>query len=438
MTEVKRPPVGSGIPYERLLDCIHCGLCTSTCPTYLETGNENEGPRGRIHLMRAVVEERIELTHEVSRHLETCLDCRACETACPSGVQYGRLIEPFRLEMEHRKSGQWSLTETMVNRVFPYPNRLAWALAPARVMQAWKLDRLLEKSGFLKLLPRRMRQLHRQLPQLRRRGPALPERVLPEGERKSRVLFLTGCVAHQMERHVHRATISVLVRNGHEVLVPPNQPCCGAIPYHAGHEQPMLAFLRTHLANLATAEEQGCDAVISNVAGCGALLKEYPALVEELVPNDTQLCDAARHFSGKVRDVHEYLLEQEFVAPGNELPLRIAYQDACHLRHAQGIVSQPRQLLQSIPGLKLLSPGEPEICCGAAGSYNLTEPEMSLRLAHRKVKHLLETKPDAIATGNIGCRLQLQATFKEMGESMPVYHPMELLELAYRGLSEAP
>jgi len=428
-------PVGAGIDYERFLDCVHCGLCTASCPTYLETGDENNSPRGRIYLMRAVVDGRIDLSPRVQNHLDLCLDCRACETACPSGVQYGRLIEPFRADQKRvsARRGQPENTDWfhrfILYGLFPFRTRMRWALWPARIAQALGLDRLAESTGMVRLLPERLRRMQRLLPRLVSGGPELPEELPAIGPRRARVALFTGCVADAVFRHQHWATARVLQQNGCEVVIPKSQACCGAIHYHSGADQPAIELARNNLSSLNPAD---VDAIIVNVAGCGSMLKDYGHVARELLPQESQLHDSLDAFSSRVRDISEFLSELGLVPPPGELPLRVIYHDACHLVHAQRIREQPRQLLSQIPGLRLLSIREPEICCGAAGSYNLTEPDMSDRLAARKIENLLAADPQVIASPNVGCTMQLQAGFRQAGRTIWVAHPMELLDLSYR------
>jgi glycolate oxidase iron-sulfur subunit len=431
------PRLGATIPYERFLDCVHCGLCTAACPTYLETANENDSPRGRIYLMRAVTDGRIGLTPEVTRHLELCLDCRSCETACPSGVQYGRLIEPFRAEMASlagstgcqpvRPSKHGWFERYVLYGLFPYPNRLRLSLWPARVMQALKLDRAAEAIGLTRLLPQKLRRMQRLLPRLEAAQPALPDVLAAIGPKRARVALFTGCVADAMFRGMHWNTARVLQANGCEVVVPKTQACCGAIHYHSGAGEPAMGLAQQNAAAFGV----DVDAVIVNVAGCGSMLKDYGHIARELRPQDSQLVQSLESFAHKVRDVSEFLCELGPVAPTSPVEMTATYHDACHLCHAQRIREQPRKLLGMVPGLKLVPLAESEICCGAAGSYNLTEPEMADRLGRRKVKHILATGAEAVITGNAGCSLQLQAMLREAGQAIPVLHPMDVLARAY-------
>ncbi len=428
------PTTGAAIDYGRFLDCVHCGLCTSACPTYLETGDENDSPRGRIYLMRAVTDGRLGLTDPVARHLELCLDCRSCETACPSGVQYGRLIEPFRIDMQQQgiKSSQSNVPgwfqQGVLYGLFPYASRLRLSLAPARLMQVLRLDRLADRIGLTNLLPTPLRRMQRLLPPLTKTPPRLPEVLPAKGPQRARVALFTGCVADAMFRHVHWATARVLQANGCEVLVPRAQVCCGAIHYHSGASQPALDFARQNVETFGALEAAGeVDAVIANVAGCGAMLKDYSHIAEEMGVVDDRLS----RFATKVKDVTEFLMDLGPIPPATKVPLKATYHDACHLCHAQKIREQPRQLLSMIPGLELLPLAESDICCGAAGSYNLTEPDMADRLGHRKAAHIRETRADAVISANAGCTLQIQAMLRDDGRPLPVLHPVEVLDRAY-------
>ncbi len=443
MTEAVPNPkpatIGQSIPYDRFLDCVHCGLCTSACPTYVETGDENDSPRGRIYLMRSVVDGRLDLTEKVKGHLDLCLDCRSCETACPSGVQYGRLLEPFRVEM-HQGLSAAAANETrppvaekpdwfhrwIMYGLFPSRKRMAWALAPAKLMQKLKLDRLADAVGVTKLLPERLRRMQEQLPVLQRSLPALPEFLPAKGERRAKVGLFLGCVADAMFRRVHWATARVLQENGCDVVIPKSQACCGAIHYHSGASDPAIELMSQ---NCGAFDDDSLDAVIVNVAGCGAMLKDYSHIADEIA-KDVDVNTSK--FVSKVRDVSEFLAELGARTPVGPIDAVVAYQDACHLQHAQQIRQQPRDLLSLIPGITVKAIAEPELCCGAAGSYNLTQPEMADRLGQRKTENLLAVDPDIIVSGNAGCSLQLQAQLKKSGRQVPVLHPMELLDLSYR------
>jgi glycolate oxidase iron-sulfur subunit len=420
---------GAGIDYELFLDCVHCGLCTASCPTYVELGNENDSPRGRIYLMRAVTDGRLDLTPDVRRHLELCLDCRACETACPSGVQYGKLIEPFRVAMEQSAEGMAAKSDDWFHRwilfgLFPYPDRLRLALAPARIAQALRLDRVAEALGLFKLLPSRLRQLAQTLPPRRKAEPQLPEFLPAIGARRAKVALFTGCVGDALFRHTNWATARVLQQNGCDVVIPRSQACCGAIHFHAGSSEPARAFAD---ANVRAFNIADVDAVVTNIAGCGAMLKDYGHHWHDA---DQQ---ARESLSGKVRDINEFLADLGLVPPKGEINAVVTYHDACHLNHAQKIREQPRRLLAAIPGLTLRELPETDLCCGAAGTYNLTEPEMATRLSRRKLKNILSTGASVVVTANAGCLLQIQREARVQGHVLSIVHPMDLLDMSYRG-----
>jgi glycolate oxidase iron-sulfur subunit len=389
-----------------------------------------DGPRGRIYLMRAVTDGRLDLNEDVRRHLDLCLDCRACESACPSGVQYGKLIEPFRVHM--RKTAPQAETLSLLQRLilfhlFPHAGRDRLALAPARFLQWTKLDRALEKTGLLRLIPRQLRQMHDMLPRLRRHYGRLPEVLPAEGPRRSRVALFTGCAADALFPETNVATARVLQRNGCEVWVPRNQGCCGALHYHAGLDEPARQFAAANCGIFA-ADRAGLDAIIVNAAGCGAMLKDYGHLL-----HTSPAAEAGQRFAAHVRDISEFLIELGPIKPRHPLPLRVTYHDACHLCHAQQIRKPPRQLLEMIPGLELVPLSESELCCGAAGSYNLTQPEMAERLGERKIKNILDTGAQAVFTGNVGCLLQIGRHLRPRRPDILVAHPIDALWAGYSG-----
>jgi glycolate oxidase iron-sulfur subunit len=427
-----RPNPGAGIDYNYFLDCVHCGLCTASCPTYVETGNENDSPRGRIYLMRSVTDGRLEINHEVRRHLELCLDCRACETACPSGVQYGKLIEPFRVAMEEASTGsarQEKKTADWFHRwilfgLFPWPERMRLALIPARIAQALRLDWLLVTTGLWRLLPRRLGRLATLLPPLEKPLPPLPEFLPAKGRRRARVALFTGCVSDVMFRSTNWATARVLQENGCDVIVPQGQACCGAIHFHAGSSEPARELADK---NVTAFKADEVDAIILNVAGCGSMLKDYGHHWHDGSQRQREV------FASKVRDVSEFLAELGLVRPTGELNVTATYHDACHLVHAQKVREQPRQVVSQIPGLKLVDLPESELCCGAAGTYNLTEPEMADRLGRRKLANIRRTGARVVITSNVGCLMQIMREARMQGDTIQVLHPMDVLDKSYRG-----
>jgi len=415
------------IEYRHFQECVHCGLCTASCPTYVETGDENDSPRGRIYLMRAVTDGRLGMGPDVRRHLDLCLDCRACESACPSGVQYGKLIEPFKIAMQKDAppGDRTSLLQRLIlHHLFPYAGRVKAALLPARLLQKLGVLDLAERAGVLKLLPPTLRRMEAMLPRLTGRRSSLPDVLPPIGPKRARVALFLGCVADAMYPETTAATARVLQQNGCEVVIPKGQGCCGAIHYHSGAEAPALAMARQ---NMKTFNPDDFDAIVVNAAGCGAMFKDYAHILSAAEH------DQATRFVAKVKDVSEFLVALGPIAPKHPIPIRATYHDACHLCHAQQIRNQPRQLLGLIPGLELTPLEESELCCGAAGTYNLTQPEMSERLGKRKMDHIEATGAQVVATGNVGCILQIARKIKERGSSIEVVHPVELLDRAYRG-----
>jgi glycolate oxidase iron-sulfur subunit len=427
-TTIKPEPAanpGRAIDYDLLLDCVHCGLCTSACPTYVELGDENDGPRGRIYLMRGVADGRLELSDRVERHLDLCLDCRACETACPSGVQYGRLIEPFRVAVaaERPVRDDWFHRHILFG-LLPYAEKLRRALVPARIAQRLGLVRLLEMTQLVRLLPNQLQRMVEMLPPQRPDEGPLPEFLPAIGQRRATVALFTGCVGDAMFRHVNWATARVLQQNGCDVHVPPGQACCGAIHFHAGASEPAREFADQNVSVFPAAK---FDAVINNVAGCGSMLKDYGHHW-----HDARQAERAA-WSAKMRDVNEFLDELGLVPPKGEIRTTATYHDACHLVHAQKIRAAPRNLLAQIPGLELRDLPESELCCGAAGTYNLTEPEMAQRLARRKLDNILSTGASVVITSNAGCLLQIAREAQQRGGRLSIVHPLELLDWSYRG-----
>jgi glycolate oxidase iron-sulfur subunit len=424
------------IDYELILDCVHCGLCTASCPTYVETSNEGDSPRGRIYLMRQVIDGNLALDADVKRHLDLCLNCRACETACPSGVQYGKLIEPFRVFMNEAEPGRQvqslnALQRFMLFRIFPHRWRNRVALAPARLMQWTGLDWLIEKTGLTRLLPKSLRSMKNMLPDLKPHYGQLPEVLEPVGKCRARVALFLGCVADSLYPETNLNTARVLQANGCEVWIPRTQGCCGALHYHAAEEPAAREYAAANLEAFCARDAErfrSVDAIITNAAGCGAQLKDYAHMM-----HDTPKADVAARFQSKVRDVHEFLIELGPVKPTHPLPIKATYHDACHLRHAQQIFKQPRALLEMIPGLELVPLPESELCCGAAGSYNLTQPEMATRLGDRKAANIIATGAKAMFTGNVGCLMQITRHLKAMGYPMWTAHPIDALWASYSG-----
>jgi glycolate oxidase iron-sulfur subunit len=425
---------GPKIDYELILDCVHCGLCTSACPTYVETGNEADSPRGRIYLMRNVIDGTLELDETVKGHLDLCLNCRACETACPSGVQYGKLIEPFRLHMAGQEPGRMlkslnGLQRWMMLKIFPSRWRTRLALAPVRLMQWTGFDWLM-RNTLLNLVPRSMREMHRMLPFLKGHYGTLPEVLPAEGKKRARVALFLGCVADAIYPETQIATARVLQKNGCEVWIPRSQTCCGALHYHSAMEPQAreLASANCSAFGMTGAEADNVDAIIINAAGCGAMIKDYAHLM-----HGTEQETAAARFVAKSKDISEFLMQLGPIRPTHPLKIKATYHDACHLRHAQQIAKPPRQLLEMIPGLELVPLPESELCCGAAGSYNLTQPEMAEKLGERKTANIKMTGAQAVFMGNVGCLMQVARHLKKTAPNIWVAHTIDALWASYSG-----
>jgi glycolate oxidase iron-sulfur subunit len=416
--------------YDSLLsDCVHCGFCLPACPTYVSWGEEMDSPRGRIDLMKGVSDGVIPLDDVVAGHIDACLGCMGCVTACPSGVRYDLLIEATRARVEGSvsRSPEDRAFREFVFSVFPYPRRLR-AMIPALAL-ATKLGFARAAAGPLgKLLPSRLRQLATMMPPVSF-GDAfasLPARTLPKGRLRARVALVAGCVQRAFFPNVNAATIRVLSAEGCEVLVPRGQGCCGALSLHSGRPEEAKRFARALIERF---ERQAVDVIIINAAGCGSTLKEYGDLLAE----DPRWSKRAEAFARKVRDVNEYLATLEPQAPRTPIPLRVAYHDACHLAHAQRVRTQPRALLRTIPELELLEIPQGDQCCGSAGTYNLFQPESAHEVGVRKVDNVQSVAPDLVASANPGCTLQMQSIFRERGIALRAAHPIELLDAAING-----
>lgn len=411
---------------ELLSRCVHCGLCLPTCPTYAVLGVEMDSPRGRIRLMKNVLDGRLEPDATgYDDHIYRCLDCRACETACPSGVEFGKLVESARAQIEQaRPRGRVAraIRWLVFRQLLPHHRRLA-VLA-----RLGHLSKRLGAAALLRPLPlgRRLASLLDLVPDRAPSARALPSRVAATGEVRGRVALFQGCVMRAAFAGTNAATARVLARNGVEVLVPADQGCCGALHVHAGEPGDGRALARRNIAALEGLE---VDAIIVNAAGCGANLKEYGWLLRD----DPEWHERAERFSARVKDAIEYLAALGLgVAPGS-LDATVTYDDPCHLLHGQRIREQPRELLRSIPGIRFVELGEADWCCGSAGIYNVTQPELSRQLLHRKVQHIRRTGADLVVTANPGCEMQLAAGLRADGSPASVIHLMDLLDRSYAG-----
>ena len=411
--------------------CVHCGLCLNACPTFRELGVEMDSPRGRIYQMIQVDRGRLPIGDSFVRHIDLCLDCRACETACPSGVEYGRLVEAARGQIEkhyHRPPLERFLRQLFFYEILPYRRRLEFAGKLLRFYQRSGIEKLARASGILKLFPGRLESVTNLSPRMEK--PFFTERlgtVVPAvGPRRHRVAFFAGCIANLAFARLNDATVRVLTRNGCEVVIPGEQGCCGALHVHAG-----IRDLARDLAarNIRIFLAGGFDAILTNAAGCGSVLKEYPQLFEE---EQREFYEPARTFSSRVLDVTEFLAGIDFNREFRAIEQRATYQDPCHLAHAQRVRTAPRKLLESVPGLKLIELKEVEVCCGSAGIYNVVENEMAERLLESKMRRVDETGAELVLTANPGCLLQLRAgVARSHRPERRVLHLVELLDEAY-------
>jgi glycolate oxidase iron-sulfur subunit len=410
-----------------LAKCVHCGLCLQHCPTYLQTGQETESPRGRIHLIEALNEGRIEVSDQYANHLNLCLVCRACESACPSGVPFGRIMEQARAQLVSRRPGAWGerlLRWVAFQQLMPHRSRLRTLAVLLRAYQRSGLQALVRGT---KLLPGSLRRTEYQLPLLSERFFEPPvERFPAFGSRRYRVGLFSGCVMPYLYAEVHAATLRVLRQNGCEVVVPRSQGCCGALNVHSGERVAARAMARR---NLTAFLDAGLDAVIVNAAGCGSTLKEYGDLLGE-DPGDRSL---VARFTPLVRDVSEFLASIMLAPPSRLVRRRVTLQESCHLVHAQRIKAAPRQILAAIPGLELVDLRQPDLCCGSAGVYNLLQPMMSTAILTDKVAELRATGADTVVTANPGCLLQLAQGARAAGLGIRVVHLVQLLDEAYGG-----
>jgi glycolate oxidase iron-sulfur subunit len=412
---------------ELIKDCVHCGFCLPSCPTYVLWGEEMDSPRGRIHLMETGLDGE-PLSESMVGHFDACLGCMACVTACPSGVQYDILITDTRAQVERRyeRSRPDRLLREAIFRLFPYPRRLRALRGPLALYQRSALDRLLRRSGLLDRLPPTLRVMESLIPRLTRREK-LPHRVGASGRRRAVVGMLTGCVQDALFPEVNAATARVLAAEGCDVVIPHEQGCCGALSLHTGREDEAIRFARALIERF---EITGVDYVVVNAAGCGSAMKEYAHLLRD----DPDYAARAQAFVERTRDISELLIELGPVAPRHRLDVTIAYHDACHLGHAQGVRSQPRELLRAIPGLTLTEIAEADLCCGSAGIYNLLNPEPATELGDRKARNVLATGASVLVTANPGCLMQIAASAQRLGAHLALAHTVSVLDASIRGM----
>ncbi len=403
---------------EAVASCVHCGFCLPACPTYLTLGEEMDSPRGRILLMKGALEG--ELSHEeVLPHVDRCLGCLACVTACPSGVEYGDLLTPFREMTEKQRSRppMRELIRTLTNQTLPFPGRFRAAATLTRYIKPFK-----------RLLPGTLRTMLDLLPDRLPPRAHLPTVSPAQKEQRARVALLSGCVQQVLAPAINRATVEVLTRNGVEVVMPRRQGCCGALSMHTGAAQQARGLARH---NFKAFDLDDVDAVVTNAAGCGSGMREYPLLFSGEAEEEM-----ARRFAAKVQDVSVFLDDLGIEPPpAFPAPITIAYHDACHLAHAQGVWDAPRRLLSSISNITLAPIPEGEICCGSAGSYNIEQPEIAAQLGRRKAEAIRSVNAQAVVTGNIGCMTQIDSHLRRLGTPLPIYHTVELLAKAYGAMN---
>jgi len=397
-----------------IASCVHCGFCLPTCPTYLTMGEEMDSPRGRIFLMKEMLEGDLRVD-EAIKYVDQCLGCQACETACPSGVRYGELLTPFRAWAEERRvrTPMERAQRELILRTLPYPMRFRAAARFGRLGRP-----------FARLLPERLGAMLRLLPDRLPPRLVLPDVVPAIGSRRARVALLAGCAQQVLAPDINAATLRVLARNGVETVIPRRQGCCGALSMHTGASEGAKPLARRNLA----AFPDDVDAIVTNAAGCGSGMREYGLLFKGTADEE-----AGRRFAGRVLDVSVFLDELGLSAAAPAMPTltKVAYQDACHLAHAQGVRNAPRALLGAIDNLALVEPDEWEICCGSAGTYNVEHPTTAAELGERKARNLLASGADLVATGNIGCMTQVQTHLRALGHDLPVMHTFQLLDRAY-------
>jgi len=408
---------------EDLARCVHCGFCLQACPTYVVTSLETESPRGRIALAKALSQGDIMPTPNVVAHFDLCLQCRACETACPSGVPYGRIIEGARslVQRSPDRPKSWRVRQFILRTMFASPWRLRLTFAGLRFWQRTPIS-----ARVRRFLPARLRQMEEMAPQLpenRFNPPTVAAN--PAGAIKGTVALLSGCIMAMTHPHTHEASVRVLARNGFRVLVPRDQGCCGALHVHNGDPEAARPLARR---NIDAFLRSGADYIVVNAAGCGSTMKEYT----ELFAGDPVYAAKAATFVSKCRDILELLDETGIVPPSGRVEQRVTYQDSCHLVHAQRVRQAPRNLLNAIPGLEFVEMNTPDRCCGSAGIYNLTQTEMSRILLADKMQDALATSCDVISTANPGCMLQLDLGVRLHGADQKVVHVVELLDRAYQ------
>jgi glycolate oxidase iron-sulfur subunit len=409
--------------------CVHCGFCLPVCPTYVLWGQEMDSPRGRIYLMKMASEGKAEINPTWVSHFDSCLGCMACMTACPSGVDYGKLIEATRAQIERkteRSPGERRHRRFMFEN-FTQPARLRRMRLPLLVYEKSGLQAIVRSLGLLKLLPQKLQTMEALLPKLGRRE-TVAEVTPAVGTKRRRVGLMLGCVQREFFSQVNAATVRVLAAEGCEVVAPREQPCCGALLVHAGEEAAAVELAKR---TIDAFERANVETIITNAAGCGSNVKEYGRLLRD----ERDYAERTRAFAAKCKDISEILVDLVPRVKRHELKLRVAFHDSCHLQHAQGVRLQPRALLSGIPLLELAEIPETAICCGSAGIFNLVQPDAANDLGDRKARLIEPLKVDVVATGNPGCILQMQSALARRGQKTPVVHTIQLMDASIRGES---
>jgi glycolate oxidase iron-sulfur subunit len=415
-------------PSKQIIEnCVHCGFCLPVCPTYVLWNEEMDSPRGRIYLMKLASEGHASLNPQWVSHFDSCLGCMACMTACPSGVDYGKLIEATRAQIErhHPRSLGEKLHRRFLFSIFTRPDRLRLLRWPLLAYQKSGLQSLVRSVGLLKLFPKRLQSMEALMPKLAK-NERVQEITPSQGTTRRRVGLLLGCVQREFFPQVNAATARVLAAEGCEVVAPQDQPCCGALMVHAGEEAGALALAKK---TIDAFERANVETIVTNAAGCGSNVKEYGHLLRD----DPNYASRAKTFASKCQDISEILTDLSPRATRNPLHLRVAFHDSCHLQHAQGVRSQPRQLLANIPGIELAEIPEAAICCGSAGIYNLVQPDAANVLGDRKAQLIAPLNAQVVATGNPGCQLQLQSSLARQAHPIPVVHTIQLVDASIRG-----
>jgi glycolate oxidase iron-sulfur subunit len=409
-------------------DCVHCGMCLESCPTYELTGQEQHSPRGRVHLIKSVAEGKLEVNEQFMDPVYACLDCRACTTACPADVDVGGLIEEARGQIRQAmplKGWKRMVSKTFLEGLFPHPSRLNTLGGMLKFYQKSGAQTLVRKTGLINMMPKHLVEMEAIMPEIKqsvRQKYKNEEVIKAKGETKHEVSMLTGCVMDVMFGEINDATINVLTRNGNDVVIPKNQTCCGALHVHSGDRE-----MGRKLAKQNIEAFKESDKVIVNAAGCGCMMKDYPELFHE----DPEWREKAEEFSEKVHDISKYLHETGYEKPKAEMNTRITYHDACHLAHGQGVRQEPRDLLLTIPGVEMVHMPNSDRCCGSAGIYNITNPEMAGAVLESKMQNVPEDV-EVISMGNPGCMLQMAMGVQKYGKNQQVVHTVQLLDWAYQ------